>query len=371
MLTVGSISNIKTIAGKDEAKEKFTVKVLDIYRYIVDKSFPILDPNFSDAFDIVISDGRYKTKCLLSTSLNCLVYEHKLRKNSVVTVNECSSLIDEESLEQATYVILQDLEILDFAPENTEETHGEIEFCDHATPNETQEQPLAASRGYYLPLWNDEDYFGVKWFSDPNLTPSNPITDAITIFDLDSFWKVLSRPFPALIGRIVSKSRLNHYGKATDDKRKYPYQAYIELEDRTGTVSVCVWSSLCVLLYNYLQVGDIVAILNYRVTRKFGQRSNAVYNTSPAASIEISMNPTRPTAEVFKIAHNELGPLWKLPGVPYRYRIAHLVLLAQATYFGHLSTYAIYIKGLRQGFPPAEKVNEIPIIIATDNVTFI
>ena len=320
MLTAGCISNIKTNAGKDEAKKAFTVKVLDIYRYAVDKSFPILDPNFSDAFDIVISDGRYKTKCLLSTSLNCLVYEHKLRKNSIVTVSEYSSLIDEKSLEQTPYVILQRIEVVDFAPENTEDqAEGDIEFCDHATPNEKQEKPLAASRGYYLPLWNDEDYFGAKWLSDPNLTPSNPITHAITIFDLDSFWKVLSRPFPALIGRIVSKSRLNHYGKATDDKRKYPYQAYLELEDRTGTVSVCIWSSFCVLLYNYLQVGDILAILNYRVARKFGPRSNAVYNTSPSASIEVSVNPTNPTAEVYKLAPRELGPAWKLPDVPYRY----------------------------------------------------
>lgn len=317
MLTAGCISNIKTNAGKDEVKKAFTVKVLDIYRYAVDKSFPILDPNFSDAFDIVISDGRYKTKCLLSTSLNCLVYEHKLRKNSVVTVSEYSSLIDEKSLEQTPYVILQGIEVVDFAPEDQAE--GGIEFCDHATPNENQEQPLAASRGYYLPLWNDEDYFGAKWLSDPNLTPSNPITHAITIFDLDSFWKVLSRPFPALIGRIVSKSRLNHYGKATDDKRKYPYQAYLELEDRTGTVSVCIWSSFCVLLYNYVQVGDILAILNYRVARKFGPRSNAVYNTSPSASIEVSVNPTNPTAEVYKLAPRELGPAWKLPDVPYRY----------------------------------------------------
>lgn len=321
MLTAGCISNIKTIAGKDEAQEAFTVRILDIYRHIVDKSFPILDPDFTDAFDVVITDGRYKTKCLLSTSLNSLVYEHKLRKNSIVTVAECSSLIDEESLEQAPYVILQGIEILDQAPENTEETQSEIAFCENATQNEKEELPLAASRGYYLPLWNDEDYFGAKWFSDPHLNPSNPITNAITIFDLDSFWKALPRPFPALIGRVVSKSRLNHYGKATDEKRKYPYQAYFELEDRTGTVTVCIWSSLCVLLYNYLQVGDIVAILNYRVARKFGQRSNAVYNTSPAASIEISVNPSSPTSEVYKLGTDELGPVWKLPAVPYRYLI--------------------------------------------------
>lgn len=299
-------------------QEVFTVKVLDIFRYIVDRSFPILDPDFTDAFDIVITDGRYKTKCLLSTSLNSLVYKNKLRENSVVTVTECSSLIDEESLEQVPFVILQSIQILNLASENCDVVREEIQFCEDAAPNEKQEIPLAASRGYYLPLWNDEDCFGERWFSAPDLQPVNPITNAITIHDLNMFWKALPRPFPALIGRVVSKTRLNHYGKASDEKRRYPYQAYLELEDRTATVSVCIWSSFCVLLYNYLQVGDIVALLNYRINRRFNQRSNAVYNTSASTSIEISVNPTNPTAEVYKLAPNELGPGWRLPGVPYR-----------------------------------------------------
>ena len=320
-LTVGCISRLKTIAGRDETQETLQVRVLNIYRYIADKSFPLVDPNFTDAFDIVITDGRFKTKCLLSPTLNFLVYEHKLRANSIVSVTECCSLIDEESLEQAPYVILQGIEILNSVPVNAPNLAGEadIEFCENSGANEKQELPLAASRGYYLPLWNDEDYFGSKWFSDPDLMLSYPITNAITILDLDSFWKALPRPFPALIGRIVSKTRINHYGKSSDEKRRYPYQFYLELEDRTATVSVCIWNSFCVLLYNYLQVGDIIAILNYRVTRKFAARSNAVYNTSDAVNFEISVNPCNPVAEVYKISPEEVGSEWRLPIVPYRY----------------------------------------------------
>lgn len=77
--------------------------------------------------------------------------------------------------------------------------------------------------GYYLLLWNDEDYFGVKWFSDLNLIFFNFIIYVIIIFDLDLFWKVLLCLFFVLIGRIVSKSRFNYYGKVIDDKRKYSY----------------------------------------------------------------------------------------------------------------------------------------------------
>ncbi|XP_068715748.1 RPA-related protein RADX-like isoform X2 [Montipora foliosa] len=317
--TAGFISRLKAIAGGVEAQETFQVRVLDIFRYIIDKSFPIVDPDFSDAFDILITDGLFKTKCLLSPTLNSLVYDNKLRKDSVVSITECSSLIDEESLEQSPCVILQGIEILDSALLDTQDRFEDIVFCENATPNEKQDLPLLGSRGYYLPLRNDEDFFGSKWYSDPDLKLVNPISNAITIADLDSFWKALPRPFPALIGRIVSKTRLNHYGKSSDKKRRYPYQVSLELEDRTATVTVCIWDYLCVLLYNYLQVGDIVAILNYRVSRKFGPRSNAVYNTCDAVNIEISVNPSNPVAEVYKLPEEELGPEWRLPDVPYRF----------------------------------------------------
>lgn len=318
-LTVGCISRIKSIAEEHGTQETFKVQVLDIFRYIIDKSFPIVYPDFSDAFDVMITDGRFKTKCLLATALNFLVYEHKLRKGSVVSITEFTSLIDEESLEQSPCVILQSVEISDFvAQSNTQDSSECIPFCDNATENERQDLPLLGCRGYYLPLWNDDDFFGSKWLSDPDLNLASPISHAITIADLDSFWKTLPRPFPALIGRIVGKARLNHYGKSSDDKRRYPYQAYVEIEDRTATISVCIWDSLCVLLFNYLHVGDVVAILNYRVSRKFAPRSNAVYPTSDAVKIEISVNPSNPVAEIYKLPPEDLGPEWKLPGVPYR-----------------------------------------------------
>ena len=320
-LTVGSIARIKTIAERDKTQETFNVRVLGVYRYTVDKSFPIPSSGLTYAFDILITDGRYKTKCLLSPTLNFLVYEYKLRETAIIAVTECRSLIDEESLEQAPLVILQGIEVLNSAPATTLDRDGastDLEFCSNSTANEKQEIPLAASRGYYLPLWNEEDYFGSIWLTNPDLSPSKPIANAITISDLDSFWRTLPRPFPALIGTIVSKTRLNHYGKSSDDKRRYPYQFYLELEDRTATVSVCIWNSLCLLLYNYLQVGDVVAISNYRVSRRFGSRSNAVYNTSDAVMTEISLNPLNPAALVYKISPEEVVPDWRLPSVPYR-----------------------------------------------------
>ena len=320
-LTVGCIARIKNIANVQENQESFTVKVLNIYRYIVDKHFPSVDNGSSDAFDIVITDGRYMTTCLLSNTFNYLVYGRNLQENSVISVTKCTCYVDEESLDGLSYVMVRGLEILGFpsAHSAADSCIEQIGFCEHATLREKQKLPLAANRGYYLPLWNDEDFFGEIWCSDPDLVLRNKIKKAISISDLATFWKTFCRPFPALIGRIVGKSRLNHYGKATDVKKKYPYQAYLELEDRSATVSICLWNSSCVELFNYLQVGDIIAVLKYRVGRKFAQRSNAVYNTSNAVNIEISVNPSNPVGEIYKVASEDIGPILAIPEVPYRY----------------------------------------------------
>lgn len=73
--------------------------MLDIFRYIIDKSFLIVNFDFLDAFDILIMDGFFKIKCLLLLILNFFVYDNKLRKDFVVLIIECSFLIDEELLE--------------------------------------------------------------------------------------------------------------------------------------------------------------------------------------------------------------------------------------------------------------------------------
>lgn len=77
--------------------------------------------------------------------------------------------------------------------------------------------------GYYLLLWNDEDFFGLKWYSDLDLKLVNLISNVIIIVDFDFFWKVFLWLFLVLIGRIVSKIRLNYYGKFLDEKWRYFY----------------------------------------------------------------------------------------------------------------------------------------------------
>lgn len=318
-LTVGSISRLKTAADRRGAQNHFTVRVLDIYRYIIDSRFPSEANNQpdGDAFDVVITDGRLKAKCLLHPSFNTLVYSNTLHKDSVISISECWLCRCEGIMDAQAFVILRGLEVIGCTVDEGP-SELEIEFCEDSTENEKDQVPLGSYRGYYLPLWNDQDPFGSIWNRNPDLQLKKRIDKIITIAELDMFWQTISRPYPVLVARVVAKSRLNHYGKSSDNKAKFPYQALLDIEDRTATASVCLWNSCCPLLYRSLHMGDVVIIANYGVSRKLSQRSKTVYGGSISTQIEVSINSSNPKGEVYKLECADISPLWEIPDVQYR-----------------------------------------------------
>ena len=82
-----------------------TVQVLAIYRYLIDNSFPartnfnhVRNSGLLFAYDVVLSDGIFKTKCLLDPSQNSIVNVGELRKLSIVNVSQAEGFIDELTL---------------------------------------------------------------------------------------------------------------------------------------------------------------------------------------------------------------------------------------------------------------------------------
>lgn len=93
-----------------------------------------------------------------------------------------------------------------------------------------------------------------------------------------------------LIVRIINKSRLTYYGRS-EQNCDCPYkvtpparrpcgasasananvsaQAVLEVCDRTGSVCVVLWNSVCVRWYRCLKPGDIVSLRGFRVKRHF------------------------------------------------------------------------------------------------------
>mmetsp|Transcript_54643 Transcript_54643/g.90586 ORF Transcript_54643/g.90586 Transcript_54643/m.90586 type:complete len:304 (-) Transcript_54643:46-957(-) len=84
-------SRILLQALRDREASFVVVQVVSLQRYSLDKEFfsdsgETVDPECSDAFDVTVSDGAEKIKCVLSTSLNRRVYLGWLRRLSVVRV---------------------------------------------------------------------------------------------------------------------------------------------------------------------------------------------------------------------------------------------------------------------------------------------
>lgn len=48
-----------------------------------------------------------------------------------------------------------------------------------------------------------------------------------------------------------------------------PVQAVLEVCDRTGSVCVVLWNSVCLSWYRCLKPGDVISLRRYRVKRRY------------------------------------------------------------------------------------------------------
>ena len=322
-----SLSRLREICGKNGERHHFRLRVVDILRYLKDKSFPIpTTADSTDVFDLVLTDGSCKTTCVLSPNFNNLVYTYHLRKNTLLLVTDYGSYVDDQSFEAELVIIIQGLEILGNENEDTGgvcKLNDKLPFFINSSKKEKKGAPLTTSRGCYLPLWNDEDFVGSVWNNsemETKLKMRNRIGSArvVSIRDLDSFGGSMRRPYPALIGRVVGKSKISYFGKPENENYKFPLVATLVIEDRTCAVAICLWNSMCVNYYKHIAVGDVLQIAGYRIVRKYQPKNNTVYTTKEAATIELSLNPSNPTGEVCKLSSDDLNLDLDVPEVPYR-----------------------------------------------------
>ncbi|KAG7248642.1 hypothetical protein CRUP_021608, partial [Coryphaenoides rupestris] len=126
--------------------------------------------------------------------------------------------------------------------------------------------------------------------------------------------------------RVIHKSRLRYYGKCdiTDVKKKvdYPYQAYFEVADQSGAMSLVLWNELCLDWYHSIHVGAVLHVHNYSVRDSYGNRSRPQmdhHRLRVFRSKEISLN-RRNTASVLSVVpQKNLPAQWGLPDVAYNF----------------------------------------------------
>ncbi|XP_056395163.1 RPA-related protein RADX isoform X2 [Hyla sarda] len=290
-----------TVRLRVAVREPVPVTVLAVQRYLGDSS--------GYSYDVTLWDGAEQDTWLLSPELGHLVRENRLRCGRSVLVLRCSYRYLEKKLGSGL-VCVEELELGDHeqTPEDRHTRTG-------------PDSPLSGDRKHYLPLWNNEDPYGDIW---RRRGPGHDVTvDVGKVCSLQKLEMIgLSKvTLPPLLVRVMHKGRLRYFGKA-EKKFDYPYQAYFEVADHSGMMSLVLWNFICPEWYNTLQVGNVVLLQQYAVKKSY------VYRTRPTPgnpqvkrlpSLEISLNARDPPSKITILPESNVKPEWNLPAVKYQF----------------------------------------------------
>ncbi|OXB71430.1 UNVERIFIED_CONTAM: hypothetical protein H355_010473 [Colinus virginianus] len=119
----------------------------------------------------------------------------------------------------------------------------------------------------------------------------------------------------------MHKSRLRYYGKP-EKKMDMPYQAYFEVADGSGMMSMVLWNSLCPEWYNSINVGTVLLLEQYAVKVSYPFKTQPTPRDSQMkrfATIEINLNIRDPPTKISIISEEMVKPEWGLPEVKYHF----------------------------------------------------
>ncbi|XP_066570872.1 RPA-related protein RADX isoform X2 [Amia ocellicauda] len=300
------------------------VAVLAVQRYLSEPTAGVDSHRapHSYCYDVTVTDGQCRAKCHLAADLSHLVHNNELRTGRELRMTRCSFVYDERRLGQGAVCI----EAVELGPDPSEllRTGGDVRLLplwSRAGAACRSGAPLQFGRKHYLPLWNNEDPYGELW--RPHRPPA-PVTvevsKVISVCDLEYYWRSKFR-YPPLLVRIMHKARLRFYGKP-DKKFDVPYQAYFEVADQTGMMSLVLWNSMCPDWYQRFTVGSVLHLQSYALKQSYQQRTRP----RPAdplmpsfTAIEICLNQRDPSAVIHIIPPKDVQPHWKLPDVTYHF----------------------------------------------------
>uniref|UniRef100_A0A8C3AGL3 RPA1 related single stranded DNA binding protein n=1 Tax=Cyclopterus lumpus TaxID=8103 RepID=A0A8C3AGL3_CYCLU len=278
------------------------VAVVALQRYLSEKSEG-LD---SYSYDVTVTDGVWRAKCLVHPSLNGLVHSNSLRTGGDIDITQCSFVYDERVLGHG-YICVEKLRC-----------GAERSALLAALRSDA---PLQVSRKHYLSLWNNDDPEGDIWTSGCSSSDTVLDVSKITLLcSLESCFRKTWKPLPLLV-KIIHKSRLRYYGKF-ELKIDYPYQAYFEVADQSGTMSLVLWNELCPEFYQSLSVGTVLYIQNYTLKQSYSNRSHPQmdhHRMKSFNSVEICLNPRNPISFLTLVSPKTVLPQWGLPEVCYQF----------------------------------------------------
>ncbi|XP_069895093.1 RPA-related protein RADX [Dipodomys merriami] len=297
--------------------EVVPVTVLAVQRYLLEYDRRDTRPKPPVyCYDVTISDGVYQEKCCLDTSLNCLVRQNILKVGIKMSISRVSCLYNEEHLGQGILCIdgvhcgeaLDDISLEEIPFRNSEH-------------QKKPERPLRGEHSHYLALWNNEDPYGDIWLTNKQPEDYNfKHLKLISLSHLEMTWST-RKYFPALLVRILYKSKLRYYGKP-HKKVTEPYQSFLEIADCSGTVTAIMWNDLCPQWYKSLRTGLVLLLQAYSVKKSYPfrmQPSPVNPNIKIISSMEINLNIRDPPTNIIIIPEYQVKPEWGLPKLNHRF----------------------------------------------------
>ncbi|KAG3272700.1 RPA-related protein RADX isoform X2 [Ictidomys tridecemlineatus] len=296
--------------------EVVPVTVLAVQRYLLeDEPRDTVPKPPLYCYDVTISDGVYQEKCYLDPSLNSLVYQNILKVGIEMKISRVSCLYNEKRVGQGILCIDNV-----HCGETLDAISLETPFRNRAH-EEKPERPLRGGKSHYLALWNNEDPYGDIWLTDKQPEEYNfNNTRIISLSHLEMTW-ANRRNFPALLVRILHKSKLRYYGKP-DKKMIEPYQTFLEVADSSGTVSVIMWNALCPEWYKSLRVGLVLLLQDYSVKKSYPFRMQPLPvdpQIKLISTMEICLNLRDPPTNIIIIPEKQVKPEWRLPKLNHRF----------------------------------------------------
>jgi hypothetical protein len=243
------------------------------------------------AYDLLLSDGTYLLKCVLSPLLNGLVQYGWITLFTRIKLEKYEWRRNEWRIPVATILVVFQLSVQQVGGPMWMIDRSKLVFPDSADPCELKNsQPLAGRRLHYLSL-NSEDSVPV----DTQVSRKDILIDSLELFGSRSpqpLSKVLALydnqkvVVVPLIGRVVKKFSCTHFGRR-DSEQKFPIKFEFQLSDQHRLVHVVCWYTLYFRYFECIQLDDVVVLEGYRIRH---QKEDHV---------EILLNPSNPQGKMY------------------------------------------------------------------------
>ncbi|XP_053297244.1 RPA-related protein RADX [Pleuronectes platessa] len=306
------------------AEEEAPVAVVALQRYLSDQSEGQQVETYT--YDVTVTDGTWRAKCFLHPGLNHLVTSNTLRTGADISITQCTFVYNERRLGHG-FISIERLRCVaerSVVLPRVSDVSSLPMLIKHGMEESVVLQsdvPLQVSRKHYLCLWNNDDPEGDMWSSgSPSSDTVLDVSKITLLSSLESGFRSSWSLLPLLV-KVIHKSRLRFYGKF-GLKIDYPYQAYIEVADQSGTMSLVLWNELCPEFYQRLNVGTVLYLQNYTLKPSYPNRSRPQmdhHRMKSFNSIEICLNARNPVSIITVVSPKSVLPQWGLPEVSYQF----------------------------------------------------